>query len=730
LADWKALELKAPGKDLLKPVRSILEVLLIFLDVLRTILNTVKVLLIDFGNPIRALVEALIKLIEELIASLQTTGVFAYYDIPNPLEDPNFDRYHGGFPHFLGKWKGSLMDQQDPNRPQPRGSSTQSGFIIIAVDAHDPFTLLERISQLLRFFSKELTKPRYAAPAGFRAFPVGAEEEDPITALADVFGNSPISAIELKWELPTTKEVPDPGFTDLVSRVGADFIPPKWLVERAETPLSAELDVSGSQPNQVDLTTLNATSNAGKCVFTVDSGYSLPGELNESALIKQQLLDETGEQVLKFDKVEVLERDSLEGLLGQLGTFRYIDRDIELDKTYFYRLRAFTGPLKVEDGAIQWRQAAVVLGQDTRLPTVRWPAEDPTKAVIMGDPSQIVSVIVPDVGDFDVLEHLKRIYQAAFSHDFHLPLPDDAEFDKNGEPVSGTDPDAVGKGSLRNRAGVLGAFRSIGLLEQYLQAQGPDSTITTLSEPKMPWELSKVRRAAARLANVVAQAMLGGTSASVEQFRTLMTGSFPKQPPPLQGSGDPFDDLSTMVFELTGIDDDGVATSAARSLYAYSYNYTRTRINLLYVVDYLNGFALQGEPPNWISVQPLRDIIPWSAQFLYDLLDKIEALLAAYSGLMKEIENFIDLLIRKIETLERFIQFLLDILNLIESLQIGAYLLSAPEAGGTVYDWWEVVDNAGGIQPSTGPGGYSAGVSFAWVATDIGAFVTAFKQIF
>jgi hypothetical protein len=131
-----------------------------------------------------------------------------------------------------------------------------------------------------------------------------------------------------------------------------------------------------------------------------------------------------------------------------------------------------------------------------------------------------------------------------------------------------------------------------------------------------------------------------------------------------------------------------------------------------------------------MSVQPLRDIVPWSAQLLYDLLDKIDALLAAYSGLIEEIKNFIDLIIRKIETLERFIQFLLDILNLIESLQLGFYLLSAPDAGGTVYDWWDIVDNAGGIQPSTGPGGYSAGVSFAWVASDIGAIVTAFKQIF
>jgi hypothetical protein len=154
------------------------------------------------------------------------------------------------------------------------------------------------------------------------------------------------------------------------------------------------------------------------------------------------------------------------------------------------------------------------------------------------------------------------------------------------------------------------------------------------------------------------------------------------------------------------------------------------RLNILAVIQFIKSFTLGGVPPDWISVVPLRDIIPWAGEILYDLLDKIQALLDAFNGVMDEIRAFIDLIERKIAALERFIQFLIDILNLIESLQIGAFLLSVPDVSGDVFQWFEEVDNAGGAKPPSGPGGYSAGVSFAYVAPDIVAFKAAFSLIF
>ena len=56
MADWQALQIKIPGKDLLEKVRGVLETLMIFLDILKAILQTIEMFLIDFGNPLRILI--------------------------------------------------------------------------------------------------------------------------------------------------------------------------------------------------------------------------------------------------------------------------------------------------------------------------------------------------------------------------------------------------------------------------------------------------------------------------------------------------------------------------------------------------------------------------------------------------------------------------------------------------------------------------------------------------
>jgi hypothetical protein len=71
MADWQKFSLQVPGKDYLEKVRGVLETLLVYLEVLKAILETIKAFLIDFGNPIKALVEALIKLIKQMFEALK-----------------------------------------------------------------------------------------------------------------------------------------------------------------------------------------------------------------------------------------------------------------------------------------------------------------------------------------------------------------------------------------------------------------------------------------------------------------------------------------------------------------------------------------------------------------------------------------------------------------------------------------------------------------------------------
>lgn len=700
MANWNSFVLTVPGKDLLEPVRNVLETLLVFLDVLKAILDTIKTFLIDFGNPIRALVEALIKIIEELFLALKTTGVSALYHIPIPTVDPNFQLVTGN-DAFVETFRRSLYDVKDPNRPQPRPGSSKGGYVLLLVQANDPFTLLARIKQLLRFFSRAFTMPRFETPRNFKVTPVG-DDGDPILAVADIFGKGPIESVQLSWTLPTSSETPDLGFSDVVNRAAVEFVPPKWLIEKSTINPANELN---------DIADIKNPSVAGKIEF--EREVTVAG--TPSTAKKRELLrDENGELVVKFTEYIILDQTSLASLVGQLGTYRYIDRGVTANQTYYYRVRAFIGDLKLtSNNQIDWGDP---VAEDLRaIPRVRWPSSGgPDADVVAGKPTGTLSVRVPtSIKDFDVIKNLKRVYQSAFSCDFHRPVSTTAEDRLPGEA------------SLEDRAGVLGN-REFFTLQALIQSSG-DTTVEAVANLEasngpltLPWEEKVVRRHAARLADSAASSLLEAGSGPLEQFRSLMRSTrF------LLGETT----LEAAVFRATDRGDD-TPTDDKAAVFVVSYNDEDYREALVEVVSYLGNFTSQGVPPDWLTVSPLRDIIPWAGQILYDLLDKIQSLLDAFSGVISEINNFIALLERKIEALERTLQFLISILNLIDSLQVGAFVLAVPEIDGGPQDWVNALTSAGGDVPPSGPGGYSAGVALAYVAPDVTAFKTAFSIIF
>jgi hypothetical protein len=744
VADWKSFTIQVVGKDFLEPVRSVLETLLTYLEILKAILETIKAFLIDFGNPIRALVEALIKLIEELFLALKQSGFFMYVDVPDPIGgSSNFDLSRGGFPAFKERFNASLYDTKDFNRPQPRSGSNKGGFVILMVDATSIYALLAKLARLLKFFGKGFETPRYLAPENFKAIPVGASG-DPILAAANVFTDGPIEAIQLQWTLPTTQEAAEPGFSDVLQKVWNEFIPPSFLIERSEYNPLAE---------RIDLGDTHVAAVAGIVEYDQPTNFEVKGQKTTR---REVLRDDSGEVFAKFQSYLVA--PAATQAFGHLGRFRFIDENVEVDKDYYYRVRAFSGDLDIDEstGQINFPQTLKEIneqrtGNNTTIPSLTWPSKTVNSAipdhedVIVGKPTAIAKARVPvDVGDFDAIEVLKRLFQSAFSLDFQLEVPENATFDSDGVPTGLTPPTAVGKGSMTNQTGILAGYESYPLIGKLASATTVHESwqldpVTGLP-PEMPWTSFSVKRQSARLADAVVTTMLDLDGGVILGFRDLMRGPLPK------GSIDVIylDGLKTLeevVFKFTETQEIivssggatstvGVATLESVASYLNGYLNAALRLNVLEAIRYIKNFTLGGVPPDWIAVVPLRDIIPWAGGFLYDLLDKIQALLDAFSGVMDEIRNFIDLLIKKIDTLEAFIQFLIDILNFIESLEIGAYSLSVPEVDGSVANWVAEVDNAGGNIPPSGPGGYSGGIAMAYVAPDIAAFKKAFEIIF
>jgi hypothetical protein len=728
---WHNFSFQIPGKDLTEKARSALETLMTYLEVVKAVLETVKTFLVDFGNPIKALVDALVKLILQLFELLKRTGVYAFNDYPNPFSDPNFKKSYGGYKAFTTRFKSSLYDERDQNRPQPVAGATKSGFVMIVVDASTSLQLLRLARQLLRFFGKDLTAPHYQAPSNVKVLPVGAKG-DPILSVVKAFGTQP-EAIAIEWSLPTNQQSPDPGFSDLVTSVGTEFIPPKFLIERSDFPVTPEIDMSEvDNPHAVGVVTT-----------TYETDFELRGKPGQRMKRKERVTDEYGDPFVKFQKYTVIDATHATGtfLLGQLGKFRYIDNEVEFGQTYYYRVRAFSGDLAVaSDKSIDFK---IPERKDpiTNTWVLSWPALGTSDPPVMGRASGTARVrLVKLPSNFDVVGNLTNIFQAAFSLNFHQPVASDAKFDSAGVPVAPTLNSEVGKGSLVRQGGVLSQLVNIpliGPLAAGVADPGGFKNDYVIDEatgkyPEMPWQNKQVRRLSARLATTVASALLQAGSGTIEQFRTLMqTPPLPKGAPadaPTLPAGT--NTLEKLIAAIVKVDADGNTDRNTVVLYSDIFADVATRQNILQAVNLIQTFTLKGTPPDWIQVSILRDIIPWSGQFLYDLSAKINALLDAYRGTMDEIKDFINLIERKIDTLERFLQYLISLLDFITSLSVGAYFLSLPETGGDIQDWIQAIDTAGGTPPTSGPNGYTAGTVFAYLGPDVGPYVTAFNAIF
>ncbi len=718
MANWQSFEVNVPGKDLLEPARDVLENLLLYLDVLKAILDTIKVFVVDFGNPIRVLVESLIKLIEELVLSLKATGIGAYYDIPDPTTDPNFNKVAGGFPAFVDRFKASIFDPLDFNRPQPRQGSTQSGFVILVVDAENVYALINRVKQLLRFLGKEFTSPRYEPPGNLKAVPVDVSGV-PILSVAQMF-TGPITGIQLQWSLPTSLTTPDPGFSDLVTMMAKEFVPPQFLIERTTVnPASQKIDIAALQDPE----------SAGLVEFDFDAYISVQNP-TQPVTIRQVLRDEYGDPVVKFQKYTLLGPATVTSILGQLGTFRYLDTDVEPGQVYYYRVRALSGDLAMTDDTIAFpTKDDLTKTPESSIPVMSWPSSSVEDGVVMGKASGVVSAVIPaptsGPNEFDLLENLKRLFQVAFSLDFHQFLPEGATFDPQGLPTSGTSTTDVGKGSLVNFAGILGnASMSKGVNSAYT----PDPITGAL--PELPWQRPDVRKQASKLAESMASYLVQAGAEGLQGFRDLMQLGLPAGDVPTGGALVGADTLEKIVFRFTPVEGDDRAMATAAKTFSEGYSDAYLRLNVLTGIQFVKNYALGGAPVDWVSVSPLRDIVPWSGQVVFDLLDKFQAMVDGFKGTTEELKAFIDLMERKVQALERFLEFLISILDFVEGIQLGAYVLSVQGLTGGPQSWVDAIDNAEGNKPSSGPGGYSAGVAFGYAVPDAVAIQTALATIF
>ena len=761
---WLALELKIPGKDILKQIRQVLETLVIFLDIAKALLNVIKTFLKAIGNPIRALVEAIMALIMSLIESLRRSGFYMWLNFPNLREDPSFKRHAGGYPAFVQRFKGSLVDSQDINRPRPVAGFNTGGFLMIVADVQGPAKLIRFIKILIKFFSSSFTSPQYPPPASPKVVPIG-DKGDPVIALANFFTEN-LSGLAVEWTIGSSTGSADSGFSGLVNELASEFIPPKWLVEKTSIyPSEETTDLSG----------------VGSLFVKREDANSRDPRTSKPITRKFRVFDEYGQPVVLMEEAEVISASQATAtyILGFLGTFRYLDKNVTKDKPYWYRVRAFSGELDWNPSTKKINFSEKNIKSDpnrTNYYYMEWPSKNSADKVVMGQATPLLAGKVPDLPKFDVYENLRHIFLSGFCFNFQQPLPliqktvyDPAEkkkvpavdgagypiyepvFDDKGDPLPlYEDLVQIGYGSLSSQAGSLASLKCVPVV-RLLAAK----TLDELSS-ETPWTQTNVRLQAARLTTTYASLMLEAGGGFIENFRAFMQGPLPYGPPKdttLTTEGwstiKEANTLEKLVFALTGtkpqltIPDVDPITAIANEFtwqvlssdQVKTYNLALTdsnvRKNLLAAVNFIKTLGYQGQPPDWTRLSLLQDMLPWSGQIIYEMLAKIQALIDAFNGLLDDIVKFIDMIIRKIDALEKFIEFIIEILNFIEQLSAGFYLLFATGLNNGIADWFAAIDDSTGDKPkSTADGGYTAGLCLAYLAPNVAPIEAALKLIF
>lgn len=786
-ASWIGFTVPLPGAPLLNAVKDILETLLVFLAIAEAILEAIKVFLILFGNPLIALLEALIALILDLFKALQQTGLYAYYDIPDPLKDPNFKQQYGGFNAFKTRWKGSLLDLKDANRPQPIAGLLTGGFFLFVIDSNGIEQVIQLVKSILAFFKNpnRFIGPTYPPPVHLKAVPL-TPAGDPVLSIGNLFSTQSTS-MAVEWQLPGNVRTGSNQFGGSISQIVQSFRVPNWLIEFAvagkgipapngppNTPIQITPDAGGF----FDPTPLKGPFTTGKVVQVTTTTFTDPRNLGSFFQGLAPVTDDNGDPILKMSYYAIIDGFSA-FLQAELGTVRFVFQNIPLDTDFYIRVRAFFGQLSTTPFFVNGNEFAVInwpnrlaqhMERGSRIYYLPWPPATPT-AMSMGKPSKMIHAKLSTIPDFNVIQDIKNLYLAAFSLNFHVPLPAatpevnaqgqpllDArgnpvyypQFNSAGLPLPPLTNAAIGQGSATNAAGGVAGLAFSAPASPFTFEDFQTDPVTG-QLPQQPWQNPQVVFQATRLSIKLGAMFMEQGAGLIASFKTLMRGPLPGGPVSISWPGGTPTYLEQLVNFLTTTTPietsstgqnaqvtDALAAANINSTvvdlgtvqaYSQAFSDPATRRNVLAGINFLNALNRQGIPPNWISVS-LLDLIPWAGQLLYDLIAKIQALVDAFKGVLQEIINFINMLERKINTLEQFIEYLISILNLLLSLEIGFYVLPVPSISGDVTSWMSTIDQAGGNVPQSGPTGYTAGICLAYLGPDVAGIAAAFGLLF
>ncbi len=719
MASWSTLSLKFdPLAPLKPPLQAVLTLLEVVEAILEALLAIIKAFLLDFGNPLKALIALLLAAVRAIINQLKATG-FSILVVHPDFSSGDFAQVlfsaSGSYPAFESKVISKFYDSSDIFRPQyPPGSSVAMFVFYIGTDS--PGDLMTQLFALLRLINTPSVLTALPAPVSVKVNPV-RKSGSPVANFRGLFDTELLQdSLVVEWQMPT-----NPGGTGAFGFVNSmvsfynSFRFPNFIIERSETPQGELVE------QEVD------TPVAGKGIALVAQKYKIAPP-NTKVVVKEP----NGTTFRNFPKkIKVGKDDLVAGAFT--STYRYIDKGLEPGKAYFYRVRAYFGDASEYLGCESANDVInnkQVVPRNNGQPIIKYGSN----GVVMGPVSQVVRGFCPNLPKgtfgFNPYDAVYDAVRAALLLNFDLPAAgddaDDLEVDQR-----------TGWGTLAAAGGQLGPIKdafptSDKLVDNFLfkstARRVSNSSLTNLlSQQRLLKMLGQQWNDG--VANVVHK-VLGSTDAKGNRVGTKFTWSvvgivggittqsdskikayLAKESGYTDGQKT-LDGPFPLTFSFDGDPDAGVSSEERRKLAEFLRS---ALISLSGSTSYLA----------WYSVT-VGDLFPAFIPFIYDIEQFILALLKALQSALAAIEDIILTIIRKIQALEQIVESILALIDLL-NINVRVSVFATSSTNGSADSLAQALLESDD-KPATSPFGLHSGMVMTFGGPGEG-FIAAFKAL-
>lgn len=351
-ATWTSVSIGLPDgiQDALEKVNQILEHLSNLLEVISSILEVIKVFLVDILNPLKAILEALLIIVNNLINDLRQTGLYLYADLPSSNVDHEYAKnLKGGMSAWRGRMAYALLSPNVQNRPAFSNTASVISFHFV-VTAGDIGAFIAQFGFLLAMF-KQKAKADFNPPQNVQVRPINKD-----------FYNT---YYDVDTGLLIEDRIADKQSEVLSSGLSASFMTGKSEVSAETVELGIRYDFLTGEEFVIDVASGSILTNSGtpdatlitwksdhKLLpqnfrierTTVQGGEPLTETVNG---IVEVVRDSEGDPIIVFPTLVEKKIKLGFGLNEYTGSaisqVAYLDETVEPGQTYWYRVVAVYG---------------------------------------------------------------------------------------------------------------------------------------------------------------------------------------------------------------------------------------------------------------------------------------------------------------------------------------------------------------------------------------------------